>query len=412
MRIKNILVVDDEPKVLESLGIILSKRGYIPTLCKNGKEAMEELEKKRFCLGLLDMVLPDMDGIEILKAAKEKNPLSEMLIITGCEKIDIAIKAIQYQACDFLVKPIEPDFLYHSVKRAEEMFQLRLKDLLHTKSLERVIRLRTERLIKAEKQALIGSSVQGVVHNIINPLTIITGRVELLKKELTYLSEEDRPSDSLDSVCRGIDAIYENSQRIFQIVDNILKKSSKEQQKKRTCIDINSLIFQEIEFFNSDLYFKHNVKASYQLDPDLDKVYMIYSHLSQVIDNLIKNAIEAMYESPEKDLTVRTYKDENFIYISIMDTGIGISPEIKKKIFEPFFSTKASFEGEDRVGNGLGLHTCLELLMPYAGDIHVESEPGIGSTFIISLPRSLSQVQEICEKENTDRLEKIKVGSV
>ncbi|MGA1795536.1 MAG: ATP-binding protein [bacterium] len=403
MRIDRVLVVDDEPEVLRLLGIILKKKGYRPVTCLTGQEAMAQIQRKKFYLGLVDILLPDIDGLEILKEAKKRNSVAEMIVMTGCDRIDIAIKAIKYQACDFLLKPIEPELLYLSLSRAKEMISLRLKDLLHRKNLERTVEVRTQRLIHAEKQAIIGNSVQGVVHNILNPLTVIAGRAELLQAEMNQIErmhEEDSAQDPfrkeilevLGRFSQDVTAIYQNSQKIFQIVENILKKSSMEREVTPSSLDINNMIIQEMEFFKSDLYFKHQVKKNYDLDPSLKTINMVYSHLSQVLDNLVKNAIEAMYDSQVKEIAITTYQDKEQIYISVKDTGIGIPEHLKEKVFEPFFTTKASTGDavkSQRVGYGLGLHSCLELLRPYGGDIWLESEPGLGSTFTIILPQSL-----------------------
>ncbi len=413
MRLTKVLVVDDEPEVLELLGVVLRKRGYCPIECLTGEEAMEQIQKRCFYLGLIDVILPDMDGMEIIKEAKKKNSLAEMIVMTGCNRIDVAIKAIKYQANNFLLKPIESELLYCSLDRAKEMIDLKLKDLLHKRNLERMVEERSQRLIQAEKQAIIGNSIQGIVHNILNPLTVIAGRVELLKAELDQISKKDEndgngnerrgPSSNnilgiLNKFGQDITAIYQNSQKIFHIVDNILKKYTLEKESTPSCIDINNLIIQEMEFFKSDLYFKHQVKKYYELDPSIGKVNMVYSHLSQVLDNLVKNAIEAMYESQKKDITIKTYQDEKWIYLSVKDTGIGIPEHLKEKVFEPFFSTKAyladSGTQKQRVGYGLGLHSCLELLRPYGGDIWLESEPGLGSTLTIVLPQAISSSDE------------------
>jgi signal transduction histidine kinase len=406
MRIEKILVVDDEPEVLKLLGVILKKQGYRPVTCLTGREAIEQIQKKNFLLGLFDILLPDMDGLEVLKEAKKRNPLAEMIVMTGCDRIDVAIKAIKYQASDFLLKPIEPELLYCSLNRAKEVIGLRLKDLLSKKNLERIVNKRTQQLIHAEKQAIIGNSVQGVVHNILNPLTVIAGRAELLKTEIDQLDRKDSREqagrgdvftkeilESLDRFGQDIYAIYQNSQKIFQIADNILKKSSMERENISRSIDINNLIIQEMEFFKSDLFFKHQVKKTYDLDQSLEKVNMVYSHLSQVLDNLIKNAIEAMYDSKEKEIAIKTYQDEEWIYIAVKDTGAGIPDHLKDKVFEPFFSTKSVSEDgikKHRIGYGLGLHSCLELLRLYSGDILLESRPDIGSTLTIVLPRSIA----------------------
>ena len=76
MRIERVLIVDDEPEVLRLLGLVLKKQGYTPVTCLTGSEAIEQMNQKRFYLGLVDILLPDMDGMEIVKEGKKRNPLA------------------------------------------------------------------------------------------------------------------------------------------------------------------------------------------------------------------------------------------------------------------------------------------------------------------------------------------------
>ncbi|MCB0290262.1 MAG: hybrid sensor histidine kinase/response regulator, partial [Calditrichaeota bacterium] len=102
--------------------------------------------------------------------------------------------------------------------------------------------------------------------------------------------------------------------------------------------------------------------------------------------------LDAMWQSENRRLGVRTRQDSSHVYIDISDTGSGIPPDKLEAIFDPFFTTKPP-KGEEKegepTGTGLGLHTCLELLKPFRGEIRVESEVGKGSTFTVVLPKEV-----------------------
>ena len=115
----------------------------------------------------------------------------------------------------------------------------------------------------------------------------------------------------------------------------------------------------------------------------------MYGDFSQALLNIINNAVDAMYETPQKVLKVRTRHDDGCIKIEIEDSGTGMTEKVKERIFEPFFTTKPSMDSEQsegRRGTGLGLSGSRQLLARYDGKIEVQSQPGKGSTFRVVVP--------------------------
>jgi len=113
------------------------------------------------------------------------------------------------------------------------------------------------------------------------------------------------------------------------------------------------------------------------------------SEISQVFQNLIKNALDAMHENEVRELYVSTDVAGKFARLIIQDSGPGISPEVLAKLFDPFFTTKpraGSEKDDEPVGTGLGLHMCRETIKSYDGRIEVESQIGNGAKFIVLLP--------------------------
>ncbi len=142
----------------------------------------------------------------------------------------------------------------------------------------------------------------------------------------------------------------------------------------------------ELKFLEADLYYKHNIQKYYELSDSLPLIRGIYSDFSQSFINIIRNAIDAMLDSQEKELKIRSYHDHQNIYIEVTDTGCGIKEEDKPKIFEPYFSTKPiRANGKEPVGTGLGLHMVKLLLEPYKANITFSSRPG-QTTFTIAIP--------------------------
>jgi two-component system NtrC family sensor kinase len=167
----------------------------------------------------------------------------------------------------------------------------------------------------------------------------------------------------------------EEVQRLITIVQRTLDfyRPSKGRQ---VLTDINQVIESVLALANKRL--EHGkVKVRRRLAPDLPKLQTVADQLTQVFLNLIINAVEAMPEGGE--LKVATLRDESQVRVRVSDTGPGLNPEEAKKIFEPFYTTKRS-------GTGLGLAVSYGIIQRHGGDIAVESAPGHGATFVVSLP--------------------------
>ena len=113
-----ILVVDDEDIVRTSCSRTLSPEGYDVRLAKNGAEGLKMASEERFDLVLTDLKMPDMDGIEVLRIIKEKWPETAVIIVTGYQTVDTAVKAIKLGAYDYIEKPFTPDALITAVREA------------------------------------------------------------------------------------------------------------------------------------------------------------------------------------------------------------------------------------------------------------------------------------------------------
>ena len=395
---KKILLIDDDRFILHSLGEMLSMKGYQVIKAQSAEEGLQLFEKESPPIVTTDIMMPDMDGLEVMQKIHRINPDAEVIMITAYDRADLAIEALHLQAADFLTKPIRPQQLFSSVKRAEDRIKSKKRIKQYITRLEQALDDRTQKLLDSEKQAVIGSKVRGIIHNVATPLAVVSSRAEYLAIKLQDLKDSSEAKKSqllqegLEKRINEVNIILKNAQKIAMIIDTILTKSYKEQFTYITPIDINQIVIDELNFFQADLYFKHNIKSQHQLDPNLPTVKMVYSHLSQVLDNLIKNAIEAMYDSATKKLTVITEQDEQDIFIRVQDTGSGISPKNLKKIFTTHFSTKSyQHQGESETipsGSGLGLATSLSLMQMYGGKIQVKSKVNEGSEFTVVVPKN------------------------
>ncbi|MEL6824524.1 MAG: ATP-binding protein, partial [Calditrichota bacterium] len=145
-----------------------------------------------------------------------------------------------------------------------------------------------------------------------------------------------------------------------------------------------------VEFMQANPQFKHKVKKEIVLEDGLPLVAVVYASVTQSFENLVHNALDAMWQEKDASLKIVSRSDADSVYIDVIDNGSGIPADKLGSIFDPFFTTKpAKGEAKDKepTGTGLGLHSCVELLKPFGGRITVKSEVGKGSTFSIVLPR-------------------------
>jgi PAS domain S-box-containing protein len=257
-------------------------------------------------------------------------------------------------------------------------------------------------LIQAEKLSAIGRLAQGIAHNLLTPLTVIRGRTQLVFEEARDCFEEKLPAllsrmagrkletppdiaEVYDNIRQELFAIERGSQTMQEIIDNLMYKSRREQEEHKQLVDINDLLWQELKFLNGDPRFKHYIEKVYNFQEEPLYTEGIYSDFSQAFSNLIKNAIDAMEGCEKPVLTITTRSDEEYIYIDINDTGVGIPPENIPHLFEPFFTTKP-ISGGSLTGTGLGLHSCYQLLSSYGAQFRVKSQPG-DTTFTVKIPR-------------------------
>lgn len=171
---ERILLVDDEQGIRNVLGIALHDLGYEVHAAENAEAALERFDELRPGIVLTDVKMPGMGGVELLQAVKTRSPDTEVIMITGHGDLDLAIKSLQFDACDFVTKPINTDALRIALKRANERISMRAQLREHTENLERLVEEKSERLLAAERQL---AAVQ-VVEGLSNALSGVTGAVE------------------------------------------------------------------------------------------------------------------------------------------------------------------------------------------------------------------------------------------
>ncbi|HJU88408.1 MAG TPA: GAF domain-containing protein [Gemmatimonadaceae bacterium] len=225
-----------------------------------------------------------------------------------------------------------------------------------------------DQLRQSEKLAALGELVAGVAHEVNNPLTGISAMTQLLMEE--PLSEEQL--ESLRLVKREAD-------RAVAVIRDLLTFARKT-GPRAVRVDFNALIEQTLRLRTYGLR-TAGVQVDLHLAEQLEPVDGDDRLMQQVLLNLIVNAEHAMASVTRRVLTIRTMNQAGRVIIEIADTGVGMTPDVQKRVFEPFFTTKP--EGR---GTGLGLSVSYGIVQTHGGTLTVHTAPGAGATFRISLP--------------------------
>ena len=368
---EKILLVDDDSIIREVISDILEAEGYQVMTGANGVEALDILgSAKDIGVVICDIKMPKMGGEEVLRKIHFLYPLIPVIMLTGFVDLETALEVMRRGAFDYLAKPVDDDRLLDLIKKA----------LAHRDKMKK----KFENHIKREKMAAVGKLLTGIVHNLNNPLTTISGYTELLQRK--YPENE------------ALKKISIQISRMNEIIDNMMYKTSQGQNRGKKAININRLLTEELKFLEADLNFKHNIEKVVDLNPSLPEIIAEYNDLSQSFLNVIENSVDAMYRSKVKRLTITTVLNNGSIMVKFGDTGDGIKEEDIPRLFDPFFTTKP-LKGEEEgkpTGTGLGLYSCYQLLQPYGANFEIKSKVGKGTDFSILLPINKEPMQESC----------------
>lgn len=225
-----------------------------------------------------------------------------------------------------------------------------------------------EQLRQHEKLAALGSLVAGVAHELNNPLTGISAFAQLLLED--PLSPEQDESVRL---------IKREADRAAGVIRDLLLFSRKTEAQLDE-VDVNALVQLTVRLRTYTLR-TESIGVTLELDPDAPRVVADEQRLQQVLLNLLVNAEYAMHDTVERSLTLRTRRERDELVVEVADTGSGMDQETQRHIFEPFYTTKPP-----GVGTGLGLSVSYGIVQAHGGGITVDSAPGCGTTFRITLP--------------------------
>jgi signal transduction histidine kinase len=321
---------------------------------------------------LLDLNLPDSHGAETFREVLNKAPGVPVVVLSGGDDEELALKAIHQGAQDYLVKG---QFDGRQLGRAMRY------------AVERQALLTSLDMSRKQQLQFKDQFLSHVSHELRTPLTCAHQFVTILLDELAGpITPEQR--DHLETVLRSVNQLRV---MISDLIDATRAESGKTRIEQR-CVVIGEVVQQAIAMLRVTAEEKR-VGLEAHLDARIPLVWADPDRVFQALINLIENAIK--FTPPQGSILVEARLmdlDPNFVYLSVEDTGSGIRPEAKALIFERLFQAPGATESS-RTGLGLGLYITKELVQLHGGRIWVESQLGYGSTFSFTLPLfSLAQL--------------------
>jgi len=370
-----ILLVDDEPDFLEMLARRLRLRGLEVLSAESGPEALECLERREIDVVVLDVRMPEMDGIETLRRIKDSWPRVEVVMLTGHADLDSSLDGMRFGFFDYLTKPVNIEAL---VAKLRDAYQRGQGNSSGEKSI--FSRKLKRHMVVADRLASLGELSASIAHEINNPLAVIGEAAGLLRSRAS--KTQALPEEFATTVGSTLDAIDRAVERAQRITRSFLRFARSSDSNARE-VNLEELA-REVIGLTSETASEAGTEVTLEKPAKPLTLRTDVFQLRQVLLNLMINALQAV--SHGGNVVVRLDGDAEEVRIAVEDDGPGIPQENLERIFEPFFTTKP--EGQ---GTGLGLAVSRGLVEKLGGRIEVESRPGEGCTFRIRLERGAGE---------------------
>lgn len=370
----DILLIDDEKIVRDTLLAFLADEGYAVRSAATGEDGLWQLEERPADLVLTDLKMPGISGLEVLRRVRESWPGTEVVLITGYASVEDAQEALRRGAYDFLLKPVRLAHLEAVVRRCSE----RIKFARDNRELRRVVERLQE--LNARKEKFISLAN----HELRTPTTVAAGLVSLLAGRAETLPPEARDLlGRVDSALRRLREVVED------LGDLGLSKTGGIHLRKTTEVvgsvvdDLRSLCRMYGELRDLKVEVRVEIPEDTPVQADRRK-------LGRALGALVQNAVKFTPDGGE--VTVRVTGDQEMLRFDVQDKGVGVAESEAHKIFDLFYEAAdtrhhrtSSYEFGGG-GLGIGLPLAAAIAAVHGGALQYGPRPGGGSVFSLSIP--------------------------
>ena len=378
-----ILVVDDELGPRESLKLILTPTYEVIT-ANDGREGLAKFETAQPDMVVSDIRMPNMTGIELMKAIKARSPETPFVLITGYGTLESAQEAVRVGAFDYISKPYNVQEIRKVAAKALEEVSKRREFHQTVARLQSMNSQLEQQICELDQKATLGDLSAEMIHDLNNPITVLRGYIALLEDSLG-----SKTSHPVGEEKEFLAIIKEQIERCVRLTRKFLDYA----RNQRQAWDRENLndILQDTLFVLRVRMRQQHIDLKTDYNPLLPHTWVQPTPLRQVFYNLISNAIDAIEaESTNGRITITSSVCQepagagparDFIEVAIADTGPGIPADVQARLFTPFFTTKPKGKG-----TGLGLSICRRVVDEHEGRILIESEVGKGTCFRVRIP--------------------------
>ena len=390
----SVLVVDDEETSQIYFSRQLQQYNLNVVAVNHGKQAIAELGQQPFDLVLLDIVMPEMNGFQVLEAIKANPNLSHIpvVVVSGLDDLDSLVRCIELGAEDYLFKPLNPVLLKARIGACLERKRLRDQEQAYLNQLQ------AEKAIAESANREKSAFLANMSHELRTPLNAIISYSEIVREEVQEVASPLVPD---------LEKIRTSAKHLLDLVNDLLDLSKIEAGKMELYLetfDIVMLVEELTSTIQPQVEMGRNTfEVSYA--GNLGVMHADHGKVRQVLLNLLHNAtkfteqgtirltVERQDSPPfehsgstaEQSFTLAAPQATPLIRFMISDTGIGIHPRQQESLFAAF-NSGIDFHPHKPGGTGMGLALCQRLCRMMGGEIRVESTPGEGTTFTVDLP--------------------------
>ncbi len=344
-----VLIVDDESGARKLINEFL-KDEYEVYSADSVTNAVETYQSNRPEIVISDIKMPEKDGFSLLNQLKDIDPELIFIFITGHAEKELAINAVKGGVFDFLEKPFDQEDLMIALERATK--HINLKNQLVESRI---------RSIESERLAALGLMAGSVAHEIMQPIQLLFGAAARLEN----LSKKEKIENS--EILNYAEKINRVADRMIKTVKS-LKNLSHIGGDENEEVAVND-IFEDIVYITQDQFVGHKIEFDRSFVSEALTVECKRVEISQVLINLINNAVHAIEHIEEKRISLEAEDQGDYVEISVTDSGSGIPKEVAVKLFQPFFTTKPVGKG-----TGLGLFVSRQLIENHHGTLEIDHQ--------------------------------------
>jgi CheY-like chemotaxis protein len=385
----SILLIEDEANLRHNLGVLLEGEGYRVVSAEDGAEGIRKLQGELFDLVITDVVMPEVDGFQVMEYLKDYAPDVVVVAITAYVSAESAIEALRHGAYDYLAKPFDIDLMQIVIKRALEKARMQKAFRHYMGELERQVeectrnlaeakinleqsmeelRATQEQLAQTERFRALGEVTASVSQDLGNSLAMIVGFAQVLAR---VAPAENRMKAQLEQ-------IGEVAFRCHEIVKNLVNFAWK-QASQRVQTHLNVLCEEMLAglAYQADL---SHIVVEQQLDGSLPPIMADPHQLLQAFTNIALNACRTLTNNGGRGrLTVETKWSDGAIQVAFQVNRLGVAIGHQGGLLDPFLTIREST-------GGLGLSLAYGMIKAHGGKMAVHSIPGEGVTYVVELP--------------------------